>query len=253
MDSFAQKVCGSCGQKGPDLPKCTACTQSAWYCNVQCQRKDWKTHKYNSNVPSKAEEGQDEPAEIKEGQSSSSTPGCDSCGKAKLLKCGDCKLVKYCGTDCQRRDWGNHSRNCSILKVYPEGGSEREINANGSCIIDTVTVPKNWKEDIENSVGVDVDMIVKIETSLVEEPGSLLDNSSFIMQDLCVHNESKDYNVYIKTSDKNYAILSEKILKDGLEGVVVHPLLKKLYLKAHLNPDFSLDVYLNCIYNIQNW
>ena len=73
------------------------------------------------------------------------------------------------------------------------------------------------------------------------------------MQDLCVHNESKDYNVYIKTSDKNYAILSEKILKDGLEGVVVHPLLKKLYLKAHLNPDFSLDVYLNCIYNIQNW
>ena len=36
--------CFQCGKRGHKLPKCTQCSQ-AYYCNADCQRKHWKTHK----------------------------------------------------------------------------------------------------------------------------------------------------------------------------------------------------------------
>ena len=43
MDDSTNKVCGSCGQDGL-LLKCGGC-KSIWYCDVKCQKKDWKRHK----------------------------------------------------------------------------------------------------------------------------------------------------------------------------------------------------------------
>ena len=36
--------CFQCGKHGHNLPKCRQCSQ-AYYCNADCQRKHWKTHK----------------------------------------------------------------------------------------------------------------------------------------------------------------------------------------------------------------
>ena len=36
--------CFYCGKHGHNLPKCRQCSQ-AYYCNADCQRKHWKTHK----------------------------------------------------------------------------------------------------------------------------------------------------------------------------------------------------------------
>ena len=36
--------CFNCGKPGHKLPKCRQCSQ-AYYCNNDCQRKHWKTHK----------------------------------------------------------------------------------------------------------------------------------------------------------------------------------------------------------------
>ena len=38
------KVCATCGSNNPELFKCTRCKQS-YYCNVDCQKKDWPKHK----------------------------------------------------------------------------------------------------------------------------------------------------------------------------------------------------------------
>jgi hypothetical protein len=40
---------------------------------------------------------------------------CAFCGKQKekLLACGKCKKVKYCGADCQRKHWKTHKGQCS--------------------------------------------------------------------------------------------------------------------------------------------
>ena len=36
--------CFQCGKHGHKLPKCNQCAQ-AYYCNADCQRKDWERHK----------------------------------------------------------------------------------------------------------------------------------------------------------------------------------------------------------------
>jgi len=42
---------------------------------------------------------------------------CDACGcfKSNLLRCSQCKIVLYCGKDCQRTAWCSHKKRCSIL------------------------------------------------------------------------------------------------------------------------------------------
>ena len=42
---------------------------------------------------------------------------CQGCGALeheveKLLNCSQCKLVKYCGRQCQREDWPAHKKTC---------------------------------------------------------------------------------------------------------------------------------------------
>ena len=236
MTDLARSECSSCGQKGLHLKRCQACN-SASYCDVKCQKKDWKSHR---NDCRKVQQELVESPKAGEGSSCS----CEACGntEVKLLKCGACKSVRYCSTVCQKRDWGNHKKDCSVLKVYPIHENERTINTNISYLTGGVTVHR--KKAIEN-----VDMIVKIQTGLQ----SGLMPGTEVISGLSVYNESKKYYACIPTSDKNHQVINDKILKDGLTCAQVHPLLKKMYVKAHLNPDFSLDVYLNCTHNINSW
>ena len=94
-------------------------------------------------------------------------------------------------------------------------------------------------------------MIVKIQPSMTP-----IDSINFDIKpvELLVYNESKEFYAYVRGSDKNKDFIIEKIFNEGWSSNVhAHPYLKKLYFKAHLNPDFSLDVYLHRTYNIQHW
>ncbi|EAU91994.1 hypothetical protein CC1G_05981 [Coprinopsis cinerea okayama7 len=44
---------------------------------------------------------------------------CKACGKrdAKLMKCGACKSVNYCGSTCQKADWPAHKAICKSLRA----------------------------------------------------------------------------------------------------------------------------------------
>ena len=44
-------------------------------------------------------------------------PGCDKYGKNA---CTGCKLVRYCGRECQRGHWGEHKRECQEHKKNNE-------------------------------------------------------------------------------------------------------------------------------------
>ena len=249
MNDSVGKVCGSCDKKGPDLLKCSVC-KSAWYCDVQCQKKDWKRHKQCCRkFGTEAQKGHD----TGEGKSSSSHTyqdrECASCGKTgiKLRKCGACNSERYCTTVCQLRDWGTHEKDCRAVKVYPEiHFSEETLDID--FVTGTFNTPK--REDRENFIGKEMNMVVKIQTCLNIQTLTIDPNSKPYMR---VYNESCHYDVKIEGYDKNYDIINKKVLEDGLPCVREHPLLRKLYCKAHLNPDFSLDVYLKCTYNIAHW
>ena len=182
--------------------------------------------------------------ETGQGQSSCEAEDCGKTGE-QLLKCRACKLVRYCSTVCQKRNWGHHKKACGVVKVHPEMGHYAKYNINADYLTRTVTFHE--KGDCENFIGKEVNMVVKIQTSLILNMES--DSKPYIR----VYNQTRDYDVKIEAYDKNYNIINDKILKDGLPCARVHPLLKKLYCMVHLNTDFSLDVHLTYTYNIQNW
>lgn len=41
--------------------------------------------------------------------------GCITCGMIgnNLRVCGNCQVAQYCGKECQKKDWKNHSKNCN--------------------------------------------------------------------------------------------------------------------------------------------
>ena len=202
-----------------------------------------------------------------------------SCGL--LLKCGGCKSIWYCDVKCQKKDWKRHKSTCrklkipqgrpkemgmgkisdagkddNIVKVFPVTVEDKFAVSSGlSFNIETNYLTRSQiarNNGVKKSIVKKKEMIVKIQTSLDMEQSVGIAFVSDI-RDLRVYDESRDYDVYINTSDKNFGKIRDKILKDGLRSCHPHPLLKKLYFKAHLNPDSSLDVYLDNTYNIRNW
>ena len=114
---------------------------------------------------------------------------CGSCGGEALLKCGHCKVTRYCTRDCQVKDFKRHKGECSKL------GTERKIKEKQgslvmqqpklqSCLVQqlenwerrvpfevwqkkfTDLVHKSARESIRNDVGVNI--IVNGVTSFME-------------------------------------------------------------------------------------
>ena len=42
------------------------------------------------------------------------------CAEVDLLRCGKCKVSRYCKREHQQEDWNNHKRFCAVLKKYKE-------------------------------------------------------------------------------------------------------------------------------------
>ena len=243
MEDLVQKKCSFCGKKRLDLLKCAAC-KSVWYCNVQCQKKAWKSHKDKCRKERSHESVRREEAC---GSNSGQTKDkeCALCGETgiKLKKCGACMSVKYCSTVCQKTDWVNHEKVCGVIKVYPKMYQQTN-NIDINHLTGTITFPD--RKNCEKFIGKEEGIVVKIQTGV--------DLVTFQPKlSMRVYNESRDYDVLIENTDRNYDIINEKILKEGLSCVHSHPGLKKLYCKAFLNSDFSLDLYLKCTYTITVW
>jgi hypothetical protein len=48
---------------------------------------------------------------------------CDVCGKIEDVKrCSRCKIVGYCGAECQKKGWKSHKKVCSQLAATREAG-----------------------------------------------------------------------------------------------------------------------------------
>jgi 2-polyprenyl-3-methyl-5-hydroxy-6-metoxy-1,4-benzoquinol methylase len=106
-------ICSFCCKTGT-LKKCLRCGE-AQYCNKDCQAKHWARHKaecrrFTSTL--KQETSSATPASL--ASSSEAVMCCACCGISSmdLRLCTGCGKVKYCGTECQRKDWKNHKSTC---------------------------------------------------------------------------------------------------------------------------------------------
>ena len=70
---------------------------------------------------------------------------CGSCGEEALLKCGDCKVTRYCTRDCQVKDFKKHRRDCS------KQDTERKIKEKqGSLVMQQPKLQSILVEKMEN-------------------------------------------------------------------------------------------------------
>ena len=44
-----------------------------------------------------------------------------TCSKDATLRCGVCKVAKYCSVACQRRDWKSHKAACAPIRSEKAG------------------------------------------------------------------------------------------------------------------------------------
>jgi len=85
----------------------------ARYCSVWCQRDDWAEHK---------------PSCVRDDRAVKRT--CLYCGghpadpNKNCLKCGNCRVARYCSAACQHADWATHRRVCVEVKSDDDGEEE---------------------------------------------------------------------------------------------------------------------------------
>jgi len=84
------RMCTICEQIKEGMDTCSGC-ERVWYCNSECQLKDWPNHKPICNV-------------------------CTLCDASMydsiVTRCSRCKTTKYCSAECQNEDWLNHKKDC---------------------------------------------------------------------------------------------------------------------------------------------
>ena len=50
----------------------------------------------------------------------SSSSNCARCGNSAKNRCGACKSIFYCSTNCQREDWKRHKAKCKAIQLDQE-------------------------------------------------------------------------------------------------------------------------------------
>jgi len=116
-------LCDSCGKTGDNLKKCVRC-ESVMYCNKDCQRAAWKTHKKACH-PKPAAAAAASAASIDAltnvaGSMYTDYVICQHCGvdaSAKRLNCSKCKNTHYCSKECQVRSFISVSLSCTYYTL----------------------------------------------------------------------------------------------------------------------------------------
>lgn len=88
------QACAHCGKPNRSL-SCSRC-KSVKYCNSECQRTHWPTHKQVCRAPQIV------------------VCSREGCGAEATAYCSLCGWKSYCGSVCQKQDWreGNHRDTC---------------------------------------------------------------------------------------------------------------------------------------------
>ncbi|KAJ7626318.1 hypothetical protein DFH06DRAFT_737874 [Mycena polygramma] len=152
---FDSARCENCLKSEVELPsevilkRCNGCGLAV-YCGKECQRMAWPKHKPFCKLH-RLTEGQNDkrgnrPIDTEEHDSESDgeyeknrkyppihySKECRGCSKRQkelprgvtLKHCKSCRMVQYCGPDCQKRDWLDHKPDCEKNTAARNGQQE---------------------------------------------------------------------------------------------------------------------------------
>ena len=139
----------------------------------------------------------------------------------------------------ERDSGGNFARVYpSITSIVPGGGTSETMFDHLTGTVRHIEGDKV----LQRYKGTETEFILKIQV-----PWTLF--GPCMNENLMAYNESRDFRVTIKNTDRDCRKIRDKILSDGF--MCVNPGMK-LYFRAKLYEDFTLDVYLDHT-SFQNW
>ena len=133
----------------------------------------------------------------------------------------------------------------SVARVYPSIASIAPGATTSEVMFDHLTgITRHIEGEkvLQRYKGRETELTLKIQV-----PWTLF--GPCMEENLMAYNESRDYRVTIKNTDRDCHKIRSKILRDGF--MCVNPGMK-LYFRAKSHADFSLDVYLNQT-SFQHW
>ena len=105
---------------------------------------------------------------------------CGSCNQPSKTKCSRCKLIYYCGVDCQKKDWTSHKKFCKSNAVIKK--TDKPSKPEGA------NVPTH-----------DMTLSVKVDTSTIHGKGVFATNPISQGERICFFNgTSKEANVTVR-------------------------------------------------------
>jgi hypothetical protein len=114
-----RRQCSHCGEEKETMFKCSKCA-SAYYCNAEHQKLDYKKHKQVCSVAKSIEVPKELPKE------STKTPvelgkNCSYCGETQetMFKCSKCASAYYCNAEHQKLDFKKHKQLCRSPESIP--------------------------------------------------------------------------------------------------------------------------------------
>ena len=112
------------------LMRCSACMMTK-YCSEACQNQDWKKHRARCGLLALVHAGMKKRSKEPEASTSMDAQErfeCKCCGASDvpLKVCAGCKVVWYCGPECQKKDWKEGGENKHKIQC-PRIKEQREI------------------------------------------------------------------------------------------------------------------------------
>ena len=141
---MSSSSCGGCGISSAPL-RCGGC-RALFYCSPECQRTHWSTHRKECKALAAAATagalvtfgGGGSAGAAGAGAAGSSTGAaaatpvpngrcghCDTTGAEQL--CSRCRVVAYCGPECQRDGWAAHKDVCREAPPEPLEGMQAPV------------------------------------------------------------------------------------------------------------------------------
>ncbi|KAK7028322.1 hypothetical protein R3P38DRAFT_2935379 [Favolaschia claudopus] len=186
---------------------------------------------------------------------------CDECGKdgVSLKNCGKCRIARYCSSECQKKAWPSHKKNCHpfsdsntvTLKPYyraigntiPTAEWTRQamgFPTKSSSWSSTQTRSAHTPKNLDRGEG--KTLVIKVQVPYTGDPNIISKG------DLMVYTKKRDFACSIRRSDApaDYDRISHVVRTKGVGGA-------KAYFAAELESKDTLLVKVSDVLAEQPW
>jgi len=172
--------------------------------------------------------------------------GFEGCNKIGTYRCSQCNKIKYCGTDCQKKDWKKHKVTCLYSRPFAEIDVKKAITATSS--------KAPFMSSISRNTGQITKGFSKLETFKPLPSGKVF----IVKLQISLSNTVQDFRIYDKHRTYDFLTTANELVGGTKEYKKIFDFIQKnpsatingIGAKVYLDAEFSgsnLRIYLDTV------